>query len=159
MVLYSHRVVGIRVDKDLPYPPRKVWAGLTDSALLGDWLLPNDFEPRLHRPFRFFAQPSPRFDGTIRCRVLAIEPKRRLRWGWLVYDNETTVTFALKRIEGGTRLRFDHGGFSQWAIAERIQWDFEWRKAIKKRLPATLARASHALTVPRKPAMPVDPAP
>ena len=42
------------VERDLPFPPERVWRALTDSVLIADWLMPNDFlpepRPRLRRP-------------------------------------------------------------------------------------------------------------
>ena len=36
-----------------PYPPDRVWRALTDRRVLAQWLLPNDFEPRVGHRFHF----------------------------------------------------------------------------------------------------------
>jgi hypothetical protein len=33
------------VERVMPHPPEKIWRALTQSALIGEWLMPNDFEP------------------------------------------------------------------------------------------------------------------
>jgi Activator of Hsp90 ATPase homolog 1-like protein len=44
------------------HPPGRVWRALTDSAALADWLMPNDFLPRVGHRFTFTLEPVG--DGT-----------------------------------------------------------------------------------------------
>jgi uncharacterized protein YndB with AHSA1/START domain len=44
----------------LPYPPDKVWRALTQSAMLAEWLMPNDFKPEVGHRFAFRSQPASR---------------------------------------------------------------------------------------------------
>ncbi len=104
---------------DLAYPPEQVWRALTEPALLAAWLLPNDFRPEVGHRFRF--QPDTRIGGgPVACEVLDLEPRRRLRLSWRSTDDErdaegnrldSVITFDLRRIAGGTRLRIAHTGF------------------------------------------------
>lgn len=100
------------MDLDLAHPPAKVWRALTDPTLLTEWLLPIvqlSLEPGA--TFTFQAPPQPGWDGTVHCRLLDVEPPRRLRYAWVVGDLDTVVTFTLEPIASGTRLSLVHTGF------------------------------------------------
>jgi uncharacterized protein YndB with AHSA1/START domain len=102
----------IRMDLDLAHPPAKVWRALTDPTLLTEWLLPIvqlSLEPGA--TFTFQAPPQPGWDGTVHCRLLDVEPPRRLRYAWVVGDLDTVVTFTLEPIPSGSRLSLVHTGF------------------------------------------------
>jgi len=105
--------LAIRLDEFLAHPPERVWAALTDSALLASWLMPNDFRPVAGHEFTFTTTPVPAggFDGVIRCRVLDLDPPRRLRISWHGGPLESTVTWRLEPEGAGTRLFLDHEGF------------------------------------------------
>jgi len=104
----------IHVDEFLPYPPEHLWRVLTDSRALAEWLMPNDFEPRVGHRFTFRTDPVPgtEFDGIVTCEVLALEPPHLLRISWAGGpDLDTTVTWRLEPEGTGTRLFLDHEGF------------------------------------------------
>ena len=102
----------ISFEFDLRHPPEKVWRALTDPGLLAEWLLPVvglRLEPGA--AFTFRTQPQPGWDGTVNCRCLEIEARRKLSWSWVVGDLDTVVTFTLAPTEGGTRLSLVQSGF------------------------------------------------
>jgi uncharacterized protein YndB with AHSA1/START domain len=102
----------IAFEFDLRHPPEKVWRALTDPALLTDWLLPIAalaLEPGA--TFTFQAPPQPGWDGTVNCRFVEIETRKRLRWTWVVGDIDTVVTFTLTPTPTGTRLSLVQSGF------------------------------------------------
>jgi uncharacterized protein YndB with AHSA1/START domain len=70
------------VERVIPHPPEKVWRALTQTALLEDWLMKNDFTPTLGAKFTFRTQPMPHWNGVVECEVLAIEPHQRLSYSW-----------------------------------------------------------------------------
>jgi len=37
---------------------------------MADWLMPNDFQPRLGHKFQFRTKPAPGFDGIVNCEVV-----------------------------------------------------------------------------------------
>lgn len=45
------------IEKHFAHAPEKLWRALTDSALLAQWLLRNDFAPEIGREFRFRNEP------------------------------------------------------------------------------------------------------
>ena len=58
----------IVVQYDLAHPPAKVWRALTESKLVGSWLMENDLQPTVGHRFTFRAQPVPGWDGVLdRC--------------------------------------------------------------------------------------------
>jgi uncharacterized protein YndB with AHSA1/START domain len=97
---------------DLRHGPEKVWRALTDPVLLAEWLLPVlDFKLEPGAAFTFKAPPQPGWDGTVNCRFVEIETRRKLRWTWVVGDIDTVVTFTLTPTTSGTRLSLVQSGF------------------------------------------------
>jgi uncharacterized protein YndB with AHSA1/START domain len=110
----------IVIERRLAHPPDKVWRVLTEGPLLAQWLMANDFRPEVGHRFTFKAKPMGDWDGTVRCEVLACEPNRLLRYSWIggsasnkTYGSvlDSTVTFTLTPVEGGTNLKVEHAGF------------------------------------------------
>jgi uncharacterized protein YndB with AHSA1/START domain len=96
-----------------PAPPERVWYALTDSRALAEWLMENDFQPRVGHAFTFRTEPQPGFDGIVRCTVLELNPPRRLAYSWQggPMTQPTTVTWTLESVPEGTHLRLEHTGF------------------------------------------------
>jgi uncharacterized protein YndB with AHSA1/START domain len=104
----------VAFDFDLEHPPEKVWRALTDPALLAEWLLPVAGLALVPgAAFTFSTQPHPGWDGRVHCRMLEIEPPRKLSYAWVVGDTEidTVVTFTLAPTASGTRLSLVQSGF------------------------------------------------
>jgi uncharacterized protein YndB with AHSA1/START domain len=110
----SSQTEAISFEFDLHHAPRKVWRALTDPVLLAEWLLPVvglELEPGV--PFMFKREPMPGWDGTVNCRLLEIEPQRKLSYTWVVdpMEIDTVVTFTLEPTATGTRLSLVQSGF------------------------------------------------
>jgi uncharacterized protein YndB with AHSA1/START domain len=83
------------IEKVLPHPPEKVWRALTESPLIAQWMMNNDFEPVVGRKFQFRAEPMPNWNGVVECEVLIVDPFQRIHpakytvdgvWGgWVGY--------------------------------------------------------------------------
>jgi uncharacterized protein YndB with AHSA1/START domain len=104
----------ISFDFELPHGPEKVWRAITDPALLAEWLLPvAGFKPEAGAAFTFQTQPFPGWDGTVRCRVLEIEPQTKLSYTWAVGEMglDTVVTLTVTPTASGTRLSVLQSGF------------------------------------------------
>ncbi len=99
------------VEREFPHPPEKVWRALTESPLVAQWLMKNDFEPVAGRRFQFRSDPVPNWDGLIDCEVLVVEPLKRLSYSWGTLGLESVVLFTLTPTESGTQLRMEHRGF------------------------------------------------
>ena len=100
------------IERIFPHPPEKLWRALTESRLLAEWLLNNDFEPTAGRKFQFRREPMPHWDGVIDCEVLVVEPQKRLSYTWLAMGAEMVVNWTLSPAEGGTHLRMEQSGFA-----------------------------------------------
>jgi uncharacterized protein YndB with AHSA1/START domain len=105
----------------LPHPVPRVWAALTTADALREWLMENDFEPRVGQEFRFICPPSPGIRGYVECKVLALEPMRRVVWSWLSTEEgePTTVTIELEEVEAGTKLTLRHRGDTTRDVRDR----------------------------------------
>ena len=103
----------ISFDFDLHHSPEKVWRALTDPALLAEWLLPVvDLKLEPGAAFTLKTDPHPGWDGTVNCRFLEIEPKRKLSYAWVVgFGLDTVVTFTITPTESGTHLSLVQSGF------------------------------------------------
>jgi uncharacterized protein YndB with AHSA1/START domain len=97
----------------LPQPREDVWRALTDNARLAEWLMPNDFEPRVGHRFTFRTEPNPQagFDGIVHCEVLECVAPSRLSYSWAGGGLDTRVSFRLQAEGEGTHLSFEQSGF------------------------------------------------
>ena len=102
--------------------PETVWKYLTISELMEQWLMKNDFELIPGREFMFKSNPQPSmdFDGNVYCRLLEIDPLKKLAYSWKIRKaNEnsmldSTVTWFLIPKKGGTELILEHTGLDDW---------------------------------------------
>jgi uncharacterized protein YndB with AHSA1/START domain len=99
------------IERLFPHPPEKLWRALTDSPLIAQWLLKNDFELVPGRKFQFRSEPMPQWDGLIDCEVLVVDPLKQLSYTWNALGLESVVLFTLTPEESGTHLRMEHSGF------------------------------------------------
>lgn len=100
------------VEREFPHAPEKLWRALTESSLLTEWLMNNDFQPEVGRKFQFRHEPYQGWDGIIDCEVLVLEPLKRLSYTWTSMGSGTVVLFILLPTAAGTQLRMEQSGFS-----------------------------------------------
>jgi uncharacterized protein YndB with AHSA1/START domain len=94
------------VERELAFPPEKIWRALTQPHLIEEWLMKNDFKPIVDHSF------SLRADwGAVDCRVLAVEPNKTLSYTWAAFGLESVVTWTLTPTRTGTHLRMEQSGF------------------------------------------------
>jgi uncharacterized protein YndB with AHSA1/START domain len=132
--------VALSFDLDLRHPPEKVWRALTDPVLLAEWLLPVfglQLEPGAE--FMFRTQAYPGWDGTVNCRMIEIEPQRKLSYAWAVPFLDTVVTFTLTPTPAGTRLSLVQSGFNEDQKREFGGARYGW-KMMGERLVELLGR-------------------
>ena len=106
------------VERILPHAPEKIWRVLTETALIAEWMMPNDFRAETGHRFTFRTQPIGHWDGIVTCEVLACDAPHLLRYSWVSgpatsggVPLDTVVTWTLAPADGGTRLRMEHDGF------------------------------------------------
>jgi uncharacterized protein YndB with AHSA1/START domain len=120
------------VEREFPHPPEKVWRALTESSLIEQWLLKNDFQPVVGHSFKFSREPMPNWNGVIDCQVLAVEPGQTLSYTWATLGFGTIVTFTLTPTDAGTHLRMEQSGFHSDQEANYKGAKYGWRGFIGK---------------------------
>jgi uncharacterized protein YndB with AHSA1/START domain len=96
----------IVVEREVPFPPERIWRALTQPQLIEEWLMKNDFKPVVRHRFNF------RGDwGAVDCEVQAIEPNKTLSYTWEALGLKSVVTWTLTPTSTGTHLRMEQSGF------------------------------------------------
>jgi len=94
------------VEREIPYPPEKIWRALTQPHLIEEWLMKNNFKPVVDHRFSLSAD-----WGGVDCQVQTVEPNRTLSYTWDTKDLESVVTWTLTPTGRGTHLRMEQTGF------------------------------------------------
>ena len=116
------------LERVFPHPPEKLWRALTESPLLAQWLLPNDFAPVGGKAFQFRADPVPNWNGIIDCQVLVVDPFKQLSFTWGAMGMTSVVLFVLTPATSGTHLRMEHSGFASDQDAAYKGATYGWQK-------------------------------
>ena len=102
----SSEPLSVVVERELPFPPEKIWRALTQPHLIEEWLMKSDFTPVVGHRFNL------RGDwGAVDCQVLAIEPYKMLSYTWAAMGLESVVTWTLTPTSTGTHVRMEQSGF------------------------------------------------
>jgi uncharacterized protein YndB with AHSA1/START domain len=94
------------MEREIAFPPEKIWRALTQPHLIEEWLMKNDFAPTLGHSFKLSAD-----WGSVDCQVMAVEPQKTLAYTWAAYGLESVVTWTLTPTSTGTHLRMEQSGF------------------------------------------------
>jgi uncharacterized protein YndB with AHSA1/START domain len=106
-------MLSVTVEREIPYPPEKIWRALTQPHLIEEWLMKNDFAPVVGHRFNL----SGEWGGVLDCEVLDVEPNKSLSYTWnfahedAAFDLKSVVTFTLTPTSSGTHLRMEQSGF------------------------------------------------
>lgn len=113
----------IELDRTFPQPPETVWRALTDPDALAAWLMENDFAAEEDRAFRMWCDDGEGGTDCYHCRVLSLEPPRRMLWSWALqgHAGAMEIEFRLEEVDGGTRLTVRHSGLRDRETAERFE--------------------------------------
>jgi uncharacterized protein YndB with AHSA1/START domain len=122
------------VEREVAFPPEKIWRALTQPHLMEAWLMKTDFTPTVGQGFTL------RGDwGSVDCKVLEIEPNRTLSYTWDAMGLESVVTWTLTPTRTGTQLRMEQSGFRPDQEQAYQGAKFGWQKFFAA-LEQTLAR-------------------
>jgi uncharacterized protein YndB with AHSA1/START domain len=102
----ASETLSVVVERELPFPPEKIWRALTQPHLIEEWLMKADFKPVVGHRFDFRAN-----WGAVDCEVLTVEPNRTLTYTWEALGLESVVTWTLTPAGPGTLLRMEQTGF------------------------------------------------
>ena len=94
------------VEREMPFPPERLWRALTQPHLIAEWLMQSDFAPVIGHAFRFTAD-----WGGVDGKVLTIEPNRSLAYRWDAHGLQSVVTWTLTPTPVGTHLKMEQVGF------------------------------------------------
>ena len=131
----------LRFEAVYPHPIEKVWRAITDAKVISQWLMENDFEPKLGHKFMFRSKPQPGWDGKTYCEVIEHDPPRRLAYTWRGGPIDTLLRITLEPVAEGTRLVLEHTGF-RGVKALMVSWIMGggWKGIVNKHIPAVLGR-------------------
>lgn len=98
--------LSVVVEREVPFPPEKIWRALTQPHLIEEWLMKNDFMASVGHRFQL------RGDwGSVDCEVMAMEPNKTLSYTWDAMGLESVVVWTLTPTGKGTHLRMEQSGF------------------------------------------------
>lgn len=100
------------MEREMAHAPEKIWRALTQSALMQEWLMTNDFLPIVGHRFNLRTKPMPHWNGVIDCEVLVAEPCAKLSYTWNALGVDTVVSWTLTPTGEGTLLRMEQSGFA-----------------------------------------------
>lgn len=128
----------------LDAPVSRVWKALTDKDELKQWCFDmKAFQPEPGFQFEFYGEK----DGVQflhQCKVLEVEPERRMKWLWSYRDvpGDTFVTFELFAQGDKTKLRLTHEGLENLPQDENYAKEnfiAGWNSILGQLLPGFLA--------------------
>jgi uncharacterized protein YndB with AHSA1/START domain len=137
----------IEIETFYPHAPDRVWRALTDPAALADWLMENDFVPKLGHKFQFRAKPQPGWRGIVDCEVVALDEPKRLAYTWQgeVDGPKTMVTWTLEAAPGGTKVKLVHDGFTGLGgLFHKLVLGSGWKKMLRTKALVVLSRMTEA---------------
>src|SRR3954452_8892106 len=100
------------IEREMPYPPEKIWRALTQGPLIEQWLMENDFQPQVGHKFRFRSTPVANWNGIIESQIHVVEPNKKLSYSWGSLGLESVVVWTLVATTSGTLVRMEHSGIS-----------------------------------------------
>jgi len=131
----------IVVERVMPHPPEKIWRALTEARLIEQWLMKNDFVPRLGARFTFAAKPMGDWDGVVHCEVTEFDPPTLLAYAWRGGSRtnraygavlDSVVQWTLTPEPGGTRVRMEHSGFGAQNRAAFEAMSGGWPRVVER---------------------------
>ena len=115
--------LSVIVERDFAYPPEKLWRALTQPHLIAEWLMKNDFAPKVDQKFKLTGD-----WGSVDCKVLVIEPNKELSYTWDAMGLESVVTWTLTPTGKGTHVRMEQSGFRADQQQAYQGAQFGWQK-------------------------------
>jgi uncharacterized protein YndB with AHSA1/START domain len=98
--------------------------------------------------FKYVAKPQPGWRGFVECEVLEAREPSLLRMSWVGDDDgkPTYVTYRLEPHGEGTRLHFEHTGFTGVGgfLLAKLMMGPGWKKMLGSAVPNVLADLDEA---------------
>ena len=109
----ASETLSVIVEREISFPPEKIWRALTQPHLIEEWLMKNDFKPVVGHNFNLRGD----WGGVLDCEVLSVEPHKKLTYTWnfkheeAAYNLTSVVAWTLTPTRTGTHLRMEQSGF------------------------------------------------
>lgn len=135
-------VRSVVIEREFPHPPEKLWRALTQPHLIAEWLMKNDFAPKVGHRFNLRGD----WGGVLDCEVVEVDPTTTLSYTWdfahedAAFSLKSVVTFKLTPTGRGTHLRMEQSGFRPDQKQAFGGARFGWEKFFTN-LETVLARA------------------
>ena len=134
------------VERRMPHSLEKVWRAITQSPLLEDWLMANDFEARVGHRGTFHMPPMQGWNGVTDYEVLTVVPNAELSYTWNASGEEaagglkTVVKWTLEAVDGGVLVRVEQSGFREQDQRNFMGAKYGWERNLGEleRVVATL---------------------
>jgi uncharacterized protein YndB with AHSA1/START domain len=146
----------LRKEAFYPCPPESVWTAITDRRAIAEWLMPNDFEPKVGHRFHFQVDPMPGWSNKYECEVVEVTPPKRLVYTWVHLPKDAakpkpkpmTLTWELVPENGGTRLILVQTGIEVLGWWSKLSMSFGWGTMLGRWIPKVLKNVSGAAFAP-----------
>ncbi|MGH6992719.1 MAG: SRPBCC family protein [Caulobacteraceae bacterium] len=99
------------IEREMAFPPERVWRAITQPHLIEEWLMKCDFRAVEGHRFTLRRNPRPDVEIVIEGEVLKTDPPRTLSYSWSALELESIITWTLTPTRGGTRVRMEQKGF------------------------------------------------
>jgi len=83
----SNATRSVVIEREITFPPEKIWRALTQPHLIAEWLMRNDFAPNVGQDFTLTGD-----WGSVACKVLTLEANKSLSYTWEAMGLESVVT-------------------------------------------------------------------
>ncbi len=135
------------VERRMQHSLDKVWRALTQSPLLEDWLMANDFEARVGHRGSFHMQPMHGWNGVTDYEVLTVVPHEELSYTWNASGDEaatglkTVIKWTLEQVDGAVLVRMEQSGFREQDQRNYMGAKYGWERNLGslERVVAALA--------------------
>ena len=107
------------VEREIPYPPEKIWRALTQPQLIEEWLMKNDFKPAVGHRFNLRGD----WGGVLDCEVLAVEPNRTLSYTWNFAHDDAAFNDNRAHVTGLRRINEVRVDVVEGRLVKRIEID------------------------------------
>jgi len=108
------------IERVFPHPQEKLWRALTESTLLAQWMMSNDFEPAVGKKFQFRSEPKPNWNGIVDCEVVLVDPIERLSYNWGTGGPDSGLQW----------VRMEQSGFGPDQMAAYNGANYGWHKML-----------------------------
>lgn len=121
-----------------------VWAYLTESDKIAQWLMPNTFQARQGHTFTMDCPPGLGSGAPVQCEIKELQPpadgRARLVYTWVIDQpfTETLLEIDLIEIADTTRCDIVHSGWAEGESDLRTRHDEGWDFLLGTRLRGLL---------------------